>query len=50
MQRDYGRDLEILERHEQIKQKTILLRRKQNYTLELAEKAGKAYMGTETLS
>ena len=46
----YGRDLEILERREQIKQKTMLLRRKQNHTLRLAEKAGKVYMGTETIS
>jgi hypothetical protein len=46
----YGRDLKILERREQIKQKTMLLRRKQNHTLRLAEKAGKVYMGAETLS
>ena len=46
----YGRDLEVLERREQIKQKTMLLRRKQNRTLRLAEKAGKVYMGAETLS
>lgn len=46
----YGRDLEILERRDQIKQKTMLLRRKQNCTLRLAEKARKVYMRTETLS
>jgi hypothetical protein len=46
----YGHDLEILERREQTKQKTILLRRKQNRTLRLAEKAGKVYMHTETFS
>ncbi len=46
----YGRDLEVLERRGQIKQKTMLLRRKQNRTLRLAEKAGKVYMRTETLS
>jgi hypothetical protein len=46
----YRRDLEILDRREQIKQKTMLLRRKQNRTLWLAEKAGKVYMGAETLS
>jgi hypothetical protein len=42
----YGRDFEILERYEQIKKK-MLLRRKQNCTLRLAEKAGKVYMGAE---
>ena len=46
----YGRDLEVLERRGQIKQKTMLLRRKQNHTLRLAEKAGKVYMSSETLS
>jgi hypothetical protein len=46
----YGHDLEILERREQIKQKTMRLRRKQNRTLRLAEKAGKVYMGAETFS
>jgi putative transposase len=46
----YGRDLKILKRREQIKQKTMLLRRKQNRSLRLAEKAGKVYMGAETLS
>jgi len=46
----YGRDIKILEWREQIKYKTILLRRKQNRTLRLAEKAGNVYMGTETLS
>ena len=46
----YGRDLEVLERRGQIKQKTMLLRRKQNHTLRLAEKAGKVYMSPETLS
>jgi hypothetical protein len=46
----YGRDREILDRREQIKKKTMLLRRKQNRTLRLAEKAGKVYMGTRTLS
>lgn len=46
----YGRDLEVLERRRQIKQKTIILRRGQNRTLRLAEKAGKVYMNTETIS
>jgi len=46
----YGRDLEVLERRGQIKQKTMLLRRKQNHPLRLAEKAGKVYMSPETLS
>jgi hypothetical protein len=32
----YGRDLEVLARREQIKQKTMLLRRKQNRFLKLA--------------
>ena len=32
----YGRDLEVLERREQIKQKTMLLRRKQKHFLGLA--------------
>jgi len=32
----YGRDLEVLERREQIKQKTMLLRRKQKRSLMLA--------------
>ena len=40
----------ILDWREQIKRKTMLLRRKQNHILTLAEKAGKVYMGTETLS
>lgn len=46
----YGRDFEVLERREQIKQKTMLLRRKQNRTLSLAEKTEKVYMSPETLS
>jgi transposase InsO family protein len=46
----YGRDLEILERREQIKQKTMLLRRKQNRTSRLAETVEKVYMHTETFS
>jgi putative transposase len=46
----YGRDLDILERCEQIKQITMLSRRKKNSTLRLAEKAGKVYMHTETIS
>ena len=32
----YARDLEVLERREQIKQKTMLLRRKQNRSLRIA--------------
>ena len=32
----YGRDLEVLERREQIKQKTMFLRRKQKSSLALA--------------
>ncbi len=46
----YGRNFEVLKRRKQIKQKTILLRRKQTRTLRLAEKAGKVYMSPETLS
>ena len=46
----YGRDLEVLERRGKIKQKTMLLRRKQNRTLSLAEKTEKVYMSPETLS
>jgi transposase InsO family protein len=46
----YGRNFEVLERRGQIKQKTMILRRKQNRNLRLAEKAGKVYMNTETLS
>jgi len=46
----YGRDLEVLERRGQIKQKTMILRRKQNSTLSLAEKTEKMYTGPETLS
>jgi hypothetical protein len=46
----YGRDREILEKRKQIKQKTMLLRRKQNRSLMLAERAKKVYMSTETLS
>jgi len=46
----YGRDQEILEKREIIKRKTLMLRRKQNRTLRLAEKAGKVYMCVETIS
>jgi transposase InsO family protein len=46
----YGRDLEVLKRRGQIKQKTMLLRRKQNRTLRLAEKAKKVYIDAETIS
>jgi putative transposase len=46
----YGRDRKVLERRKQIKQKTLLLRRKQNRSLMLAEKAGKVYMNSETVS
>lgn len=46
----YGRDREVLGRRKQIKQKTMLLRRKQNRSLRLAEKAGKVYMSPETIS
>ncbi len=42
----YGREREILERRKQIKQKTILLRRKQN----LARKAKIGYIDTKTIS
>jgi len=45
----YGRDHEILERREKIKQQTLLLRRKQYRILRVAETTGKAYMGTETI-
>ncbi len=50
LDRYYGRDNEVLERRGQIKQKTMLLRRKQNRALRLAEKAEKVYMRAETLS
>jgi len=46
----YGRDIEIIERREHIKQKTMLLRRKHNRSLMLAENAGKVYISAETLS
>jgi putative transposase len=46
----YGRDFEILERRELIKQNTMLLRREQNRSLRLAEKAESVYMSTETIS
>ena len=46
----YGRDFEVLERRAQIKQKTMVLRRKQNRTLSLTEKTEKVYMSPETLS
>jgi len=46
----YGRDREVLERRDKIKQKTMILRRKQNRILRLAEKAGKVYMKPETIS
>lgn len=46
----YGCDLEVLERRGQIKQNTMLLRRKQNRTLRVAERAGKVYVSPETLS
>jgi Integrase core domain. len=46
----YARDFKIFKRGEQIKQKTVLLRRKQNRTLSLAEKTEKVCMSSETLS
>ena len=46
----YGCDLEILARRSKIKQKTMLLRRKQNHILKLAGKVGKAYVDAETIS
>jgi hypothetical protein len=46
----YGRDLEILKRRKQIKQKTMLLRRKQSHSLRLDEITGKVYMNAETIS
>jgi hypothetical protein len=46
----YGRDHEVLERRKQIKQKTMLLRRKQKRSKRLAEIAGKVYMSPETIS
>ena len=46
----YGHDLEILERREQIKQKMMLFRRKQNRTLRLAKKPGKVYINTKNIS
>jgi len=46
----YARDFEVLERRGQIKQKTMILRRKQNSILKLAEKTEKVYMSPETIS
>jgi hypothetical protein len=46
----YGRDREVLKRRKQIKQKTMLLRRKQKRSFRLAEIEGKVYMNTETTS
>ncbi len=46
----YGRDREVLERRKQIKQKTMLLRRKQKSSWRLAEISGKVYMSPETIS
>jgi len=46
----YGHDREVLERRKQIKQKTMLLRRKQKRSFRLAEIEGKVYMNTETIS
>ena len=46
----YGHNLEVLKRRKQIKQNTMLLRRRQNRTSSLAEKAEKAYIATETFS
>jgi len=46
----YGRDREVLKRRKQIKQKTMLLRRKQKRLFRLAEIEGKVYMNTETTS
>ena len=45
-----AREFKILERREQIKQKTMILRRKQNRTLSLAEKKKKVYMDAETIA
>ena len=47
----YGRDIEILGRRDLIKRNTtMLLRRRQNHSLILAEKAENVYMSTETFS
>ncbi len=46
----YGRDFEVLEHRGQIKQKTMILQRKQNSTLSLAEKTKKIDMDAETTS
>ena len=46
----YGRDHEVLERRKQIKQKTMLLRRKQKRSWRLDGIAGKVYMNAETVS
>jgi len=46
----HGHDRGVLERHKQIKQKTMLLRRKQKRSFKLAEIEGKVYMNTETIS
>jgi hypothetical protein len=44
------RTLRFLNGASRLNKKTMLLRRKQNRTLRLAEKAGKVYIDTETLS
>ena len=46
----YGRDREILQRREQIKQKTMIVRAKQNRGLSLAEKTKKVYLDAKTIS
>jgi len=46
----YGRDREVFERRKQIKQKTMLLQRKQKRSFRLAEIEGKVYMNIENVS
>jgi hypothetical protein len=45
-----GVTLRFLNGASKLSKKTMLLRRKQNDTLRLAENTGKVYMGAETLS
>ena len=46
----YGRDREVRKRRKQIKQKTMLLRRKQKRSFRLDEIEGKVYINIETIS
>jgi hypothetical protein len=46
----HGHECDVLERGKKIKQKTMLLQRKQKHSFRLAEIEGKVYMNTETIS